>query len=431
MVNKFTKKFIDSLKPEAKDYWKREGNGFCIRVLPSGIRIWYFIFTFEGRKRYMLLGNYPEVSIEDARERSADARKILKNGADPLSESNQAKVERLRAFTIKDLGTDYLEKYAKINKKSWQEDERMLNKEVIPAWGKVKAVDIKRADLVILLKKVADRGAPVMANRLRALLLKMFNYAVTEDIIEFSPCTKIAPTEESARERALSEEEIKILFSNLDNADIIMSPEIKRALKLILVTGQRPGEVIGMHAKEIQGRWWTIPKARTKTNRTHRVYLTDLAVELIGDLKGRTYLFPSPPTAKEPEKDQPIGEKAMACSLRRNIKGQIYGRKGKRKLIKEEPANLNRLGVEHFTPHDLRRTAVGLMSKCGVEYEHRERVLNHSIGKMDKIYNQYDFDAEKQRALQTLSDKITEICAPPRRPHYRIVDGRREVIIYE
>jgi integrase len=70
--------------------------------------------------------------------------------------------------------------------------------------------------------------------------------------------------------------------------------EVRRALKLVLVTAQRPGEVIGMHGSEIDGRWWTVPTGRAKNKKAHRVYLTDLALELIGDTAGEGYVFPSP-----------------------------------------------------------------------------------------------------------------------------------------
>lgn len=277
----------------------------------------------------------------------------------------------------------------------------------------------------------------------------MFNFAIEDGLLESSPCSMIKrPSKETARDRALSNDEIRVLWSNIDKRDIIMTANIKKAIKLILVTGQRPGEVIGMHSKEIKDRWWTIPRERTKTDRAHRVYLTDLALDLIGNIKGRGYIFPSPlntdnltekkkknkaqvNTADEKKIDTHIGEKALTCALRRNIKGQAYRHKIKQKALKALPENPNRLGVEHFTPHDLRRTATTLMAQCGVIHEHRERVASHSMGKMDKTYNQHDFDIEKQKALETLSKKISEIIAPPKRPHYRInPDRTREVIIY-
>jgi len=430
MANKFIVKFIDGLKSKSKEYWEREGKGFCIRVYPTGIKAWYYIYTFEGRKRYMLLGNYPEVSIDNARERYNGAWTLLKNGKDPSAQAAEAKDERRRAATIEYLANEYLEKHAKKKKKSWREDERILNKDVLPAWGKIKAVDIKRRDIALLLEKVSDRNAPIMANRLYALLKTLFNFAIDEEILEESPCSTISrPHDEIPRDRALSHDEIRTFWNNLNKPEIIMSSDIKTALKLILVTGQRPGEVIGMHSSEIKGRWWTIPRTRTKNNRKHAVYLTDLALNLIGDIKGRSYIFPSPRNtaikAKQKSKratnkvlnnvepeviiDTHMGEKALDCALSRNIKGRSYRKKVKRKSNKPLPVDPNRLELEHFTPHDLRHTSVTLMSQAGVIHEHRERVINHSIGKMDTTYNQDEHAIAKQKALEALASKLLNI----------------------
>lgn len=449
MATSFNKKSLEALKQKEKDYYVREGKGFSIRIFPSGIKTWYFIYTFDGRKRYMPLGNYPEVKIEDARVKYGDAWKLLKNGTDPASHAKHAKDERSKSPTVEYVATEYLEKYAKKQKKSWPEDERMLNKDVLPGWGKTKAVDIKKRDVIVLLEKVTNRSAPIMANRLYALIKKMFNFAIEDGLLESSPCLMIKrPCKETARDRALSNDEIRTLWSNIDKKDIIMTSDIKKAIKLILVTGQRPGEVVGMHSKEIKDRWWTIPRERTKTDRAHRVYLTDLAVGLIGDIKGRGFIFPSPrntddstakkikikkktiDTAIEKKVDTHIGEKALTCALRRNIKGQAYRHKIKQKALKALPENPNRLGLEHFTPHDLRRTATTLMAQCGVIHEHRERVASHSMGKMDKTYNQHDFDNEKQKALEILSDKISEIITPLKRPRYKMTPEGRERITY-
>lgn len=456
MANKFTVKFIDGLKPKSKEYWEREGKGFCIRVYPTGIKAWYFIYTFEGRKRYMLLGNYSEVEIDDARVKYNDAWNLLKkNGKDPSTQAAEVKDERRKASTIEFLANEYLEKHAKKKKKSWQEDERILNKDVLPAWGKIKAVDIKRRDITLLLAKVSDRNAPIMANRLYALIKTLFNFAIDEEMLEESPCSTIKrPHKETPRDRALSHDEINTFWTNLNKPDIIMSSDIKSALKLILVTGQRPGEVVGMHSKEIKGRWWTIPRSKTKNGRNHTVYLTDLALELIGDIKGRSYIFPSPlntaikanlkskkakkkvldNTTPEVIIDTHIGEKALDCALSRNIKGRSYRKKIKRKAFKPLPEDPNRLELDPFTPHDLRHTAITLMSQAGVIHEYRERVVNHSIGKMDDTYNQHDHKNEKQKALEALSKAISEITAPPPlppRPKYRLLPDRQRLrIIY-
>lgn len=417
----FTDKEIKNLKPESKEYWIREGQGFCIRVLSSGEKLWYYIYTFEGRKRFMRLGegNYPDLSIADARKLYDAAKMKVVNGIDPLAEKEKQKHERLHAPTVAELVSEYISRYAMKEKRSWKKDESILNREVIPAWGKLKAADITKRDVNLLMGRVRERGAPIMARNALAVVRKMFNWAVSEDILQATPCLGIkAPPASAPRKRHLleEEEEIRILWESLDRPDLSMLPETRNALKLVLVTAQRPGEVLGMHSREIKGHWWTIPSERTKNKKTHRVYLTDMALDLIGALtvrnqetgkeEERGYIFPSPLT----DADKPMGSTALSVAVSRNLSVPVLDGKGKPVLdAKGKPVTENKLGVKHFTPHDLRRTAATLLAQSKIRYEDRERVLNHTLGKLDDAYNQHDYDDEKQQALETLERKLCSI----------------------
>lgn len=425
-ATRFTDRFIASLKPEKKEYWKREGQGFAIRVLPSGEKIWYFVYTFEGRKRYMRLkaGGYPDVSLANAREAFDAARVKLANGVDPLAEKEHAAEERRKAPTVADLVKDYIDRHAKRFKRSWAKDEQILNREVIPAWGKRKAADIEKKDVVKLCEAIVNREAPGMANNTFQIIRKMFNWSVEKDILKLSPCAGAKlPAPKNSRNRFLSADEIRTLWESLDRTDLSITPDICRALKLILITAQRPNEVAGMHSSEIEDRWWTLPVARQKVSKAkeherspHRVYLTDLALELIGPLevtdpetgetKPRGYIFPTPLK----KKDQPVGDTALAVAVGRNLAYPLTDAKGNPLYNKDgTPATENKLGVEHFTPHDLRRTATTLMAASKVIKEHRERVLNHVFEKLDGTYNQHDYDDEKIAALEALERKLRVI----------------------
>lgn len=423
-MERFTDMYIKKLKPADKEYWKREGQGFSIRVLPSGEKLWYYIYTFEGRKRFMRLGegNYPDVTLADARGYFEDAKKKVKNGIDPLEEKRQAALERKQTPFVADFIDEYISS-AKKKLKRWQDVERALNVEIRPRWGKRKITDITRRDITILRNEIEDRGAPIMANRCLAYVSGMFAFAVEESIIQESPYTNIKRAKkEEPRDRALSVDEIKRLWAALDGDTLMMSADIKAALKLILLTAQRPGEVISMHSSELDGHWWTIPKEKTKNGKTHRVYLSKTALSLIGDTKGKGYIFSSVRSkiSKETGQESCITVNALSFAIRRNVKGQsvrtdkMKRRKGegyKRGSYnsKQLPDNPNRIGIEAFTPHDLRRTAATLLAAEKVPYEVRERVLNHTIGKMDATYNAHDFDDEKQVAMQTIERKINSI----------------------
>lgn len=414
---RFTDKFIMNLKPDSKEYWVREGHGFSIRVLPSGERIWYFIYTFERRKRFMRLGegNYPDVTLGTARDLFEDAKRKLKNGIDPLSEKEQAKDERRKAPTVATLVEDYIERHAQRFKRSWEKDQAILNRDVVPLWGKRKAADITKRDVVQLLEGIVDRGAPAMANNCFQIIRKMFNWAVEKDVLPHTPCTGVKlPSPKLSRERTLSEAEIKAMWDNLDKC--AMSDEIRRALKLILVTAQRPGEVIGMHSSEIDGQWWTIPAERAKNGKTHRVYLTKTALDLVGplqvpdkktgEMKAKGFIFKTPHTTKE----QAMAPQALIVAVARGLAFPVLDEKGNQLYTKEgKPATENRIGIDHFTPHDLRRTAATFMAEMGTMDEVIDAILNHAKQGVIKVYNQYRYDKEKQAALETWERKFVAI----------------------
>lgn len=422
----FTDKGIDNLKAKEKQYVRRERDGFAIRILPKkgdpkGTKIWLFIYTIAGKRRQMNLGEYPIISLADARKRLTAARKTLHDGKDPQEvgfewhrnperdrkEAARIAEEDLKNPTIKTLAKDYLEFHAKRKKResSWKEDERLLNKDVLPIWGDRKVKDITRRDVKNLLESVVGRGAALSAN-IKKLVSVMFSYAVEEEMRESNPCFRLplaAPVKR--RERRLSQQEtFDLLNTELPKAG--MSDEAKRILQVLLFTAQRVSEVAGMHRREIDGRWWTIPAERAKNGRTHRVYLTDTVLELIGNKEG--YIFPTPIGKRL----VPMGENGVSYAVRRNIKNYTPRRpiKGDVICMVKVPEE-KQMDIAHFTPHDLRRTATTFMAMAKVSREYRERVTNHALEKLDAIYNLYDYDEEKQVALEKLEQTLKDIIA--------------------
>lgn len=388
---KFTDYYIKNLKTQEKDYVVREGNGFAIYVYASGVKTWYFIYTYAGKKFTMTLGQYPDVSLIDARREYNKNYDILKkDGKNPKAIAETIEQQEQLRLTVGKFAIEYMEKYAKKFKKSWATDERVLNKEIIPLWGKRHMDSITRRDAVVLLEKIVSRGAPEMSNKTLKVVRKMFNFAVERAVLDVSPLNKIKPMgEQKKRSRVLSVEEIPLVWHNLDTARI--TDRTCKALKLTLVTMQRPGEVCGMHSDEIDGCWWTIPRERVKNGKPHRVYLTPLALEIIGDRKG--YIFAAGNGKK------PVREGSLSCAINANCP------------VDEEHAKTvkNLLGVATFQPHDLRRTANTHMARLRIPREYRERILNHATGFLDETYDLYEYDDEKQEALTRWSNELERI----------------------
>lgn len=397
-TEKFTDAFIRNLQATGKvtDYREKGSNGFGVRVMPSGTKKFFYVYNMDGKRRFLNLGIYKDVdhkggiTLADANKKLTDAKSLVQKGIDPLMVKEAAKVERKLTPFVADFVDEFINLYAKEHNRGWREIERALKSEIVTRWGKRKLTDIKRRDLVLVLDEIKERGAPVMANRVMAYTRKMFSWAVSERaVLEINPFLMMArPSKEEARERSLSKSEIKTFWDNLDGCK--MSDQIKRALKLILVTAQRPGEVIGMHRSEIEGDWWEIPATRSKNKRIHRVFLSATAKGLIGDAPG--YIFESPVNS-----EKPYEVRTMTHDIKQNLPHTPNSKA------------VDRLKIPHFTPHDLRRTATGLMAESKIELEHRERVLNHKKGKLDGTYNQYEYADEKREALEELELKLNSI----------------------
>ena len=401
---KLTDSKIKALKPKLERYeeWEDNGKGFGVRISPSGRKSWIYMYRFEGRARRMTIGVYPKMTLAKAHSKHAEAREALEKGNDPgiiLTDSNK---ESRKSPTVALLVDEYIEKWAEPRKRTWKEDARMLSKDVIPILGRRKAKDIKRRDITLLIDEIVSRGSPIAANRTLRIIKKMFSFAVKRGVLDASPCVEIdTPAKENRRERVLAEDEIKMFWLGLDNAK--MSDGTKWALKLLLITGQRKGEVTQSEWSEIDLKkgWWTIPTEKSKNERTHRVPLSKMAIdilkqakELSGDSK---WVFPS-------IKGRCITPRSISRAIRNNSKKKTQG------SPKHTPPYGDFFGIEHFTPHDLRRTATSMMTRLGVPELEVSKVLNHAIQTVTgKHYNLYSYDNEKQSALRKWSQRLESI----------------------
>jgi len=425
-VTTFTDTMIRKLKPADKKYIRGEGNGFSIRVMPSGVKTWLYVYAFDDKRREMNLGGYPDVALETARDRFDAAKKRVKNGFDPMEEKEQAATTRRDAHTVSGLIDDYIEKCAKLKrKKSWPEDKRILDKDVRPVWDSRKAKDITRRDIMQLLDNMQGRGDGITTNTFK-VIRRMFTHAVKKEIIPATPCYGFEKGDElpvtQSRERTLSADEIQLLWIGLDKAAI--SEDIQRILKLVLLTGQRSGEVAAMHRTEISGRWWEFTPKETKITkeipRKQRVYLTDTALDLIGE--GDGYVFKSlakivpneDGTMPEPRH---ITERAISHAVRRNLLNYEPKKKATVKAPSSKSKRKNpfvvaddkKMNISHFVPHDLRRTCATFISELGFSDATVDAVLAHLKKGEIRTYNKNKYDNEKQAALVKWEEKLTSI----------------------
>lgn len=353
------------------------------------------------------LGQYPAVTLKDARKACDAARARVAVGCDPSAERIDARAqikrereEQAALLTVARLADDYIERHAKPNKRTWPRDAAMLQKDVLPLWGTRKAEDITRRDINQLLDSIKDRGAPIRANRVLSLVRKMFNFGMQRGELPGNPCIGVGkPAPEHARERILTDDEARRLWLALDTGTFKATEPVALAVKLQLLTAARVGEVTGARWSEIdlRAQWWEIPAERMKNKRNHRVWLTAAAVATLEQLKAiqteqglsSDFVFVSP-----------VGEKPIVTTA----------------VNKAIARNADSLNIATFSPHDLRRTVATRLAEAGVLPHIVGKVLSHSDSTVTgRHYDKFSYDFEKRTALETWAERLREIVTGERR----------------
>ena len=277
----------------------------------------------------------------------------------------------------------YLEKHARVRKRSWRQDRRVIENELLPKWRTSRASEIRRRDVRELVEAIAERPAPIAANRVRALISKIFNFGISREMVEFNPCAQLErPAPEQRRDRVLTDAEIRTFWTALDHEPL----EIAAAFRLRLVTAQRGVEVHNMRWADVdlEGRWWTVPASDAKNGLPHRVALSELAVNILARLRDRT-----------------AGDATASIYVLAGARGP-----------KQRGAVSRRLGLDDFRGHDLRRTAASRMASAGVPRLVVGKVLNHVEQGVTAVYDRHSYDGEKRAALDTWARDLVTILTP-------------------
>lgn len=393
MKIKLTDRGVKALKATGKRYFVQvEGYpGLQLRVNQGGNITFVYRYTHQKQRRFMSIGIYPTTTIKEALEEYGKVGKQVAQGIDPLAVKEAEAHEENP--TVKQLTVRYLENYVDVQLKprTQKEYRRQLNKYILPKLGKRKAKEIKRAAIVALIERQAKQNGPIMANRNLAVIKGLFSYAVKVGILEHSPAAGISPPgKPKAKDRVLTLDEIVVMLKVLEEA----TRDARDILSLVLLTGQRPGEVCAMHTRQIKGDWWELAGGETKSGRAHRVYLSKWARAIIksrqddGLTKG--YLFPSHGTKRV------------------HIQPDILTNWFHRRLNKLfEEAGI----AKPFTAHDLRRSAATGMAMLGHAAVVPD-ILNHAPqGVTRQVYDRYDRGPEIKRALIAWETAIKEALA--------------------
>ncbi len=382
--------------------------GLVLRVYKTGVRVWFVFYRRkeDDHRRIFKLGDYPGLGLKQARELAERELGRIAAGDDPQAERVAAR-ERSGAETVAALAERYLEEYSGPHKrpKSHALDRWQLETYVVPQWGERPVDEITKQDVRDLLQALADgslaaRGKPTTTapRNLRALLSKMFDWAADQGLVTGNPATGVKlpvrvreHLKKGGRDRVLADEEIRTLWGALDELETTAprqeeAPVSASAFRMILLTAQRPGEVMAMRWADIEdGSWWVIPAEVAKNGEANRVPLSPQVREILDRLRPVTgasgWVFESP------------YKKGHHLTT---LKTANY-------------AIVERAGMRPWTPHDLRRTAASKMRALGVERRTVQAILNHKDSDVTAVYDRYGMDREKKQALSEWGRRVEEI----------------------
>ena len=300
MSQKLTKRFVESIKPHDKDellIWDSELKGFGVRIFPTGRRTYFVQYRNQFRStRRKKIGVHGIITVDQARE---EAKKLLGDvakGEDPSQDFQKAKLKP----SFEDLASEYMEMHAKSNKrpKSFREDEKMLNNILLKRLGGKKVEEITTYDIQQLHHEL--RETSYMANRVRALLHKMFNLAIEWNWATVNPVSAIKKYQEYKRERWLNDQELQSLHDVLDHYH---NQSVANAVRLLVLTGARKNELLSATWNQfnLENGVWTKPAHSTKQKKMEHLPLSTQVISLLKKMASTattSYLFPG----KIPEK---------------------------------------------------------------------------------------------------------------------------------
>jgi integrase len=251
---------------------------------------------------------------------------------------------------------------------------------VIPKLGKLQAADISRGDAKALK---AGISAPIVANQVLASVSAIFSWAIREEIrgIAVNPCIGVERNMTRSRERVLSDSEISQFWTGFESAGLIRS----MALKMILLTGQRPGEVAHMRIEHIRDGWWEMPGEPveslgwpgTKNGMSHRVFLPAPVQGIIAELEPKGFVFAN--SAGGPIDKLDTALRAICTTLK--VENRV-------------------------TPRDLRRTHGTTITGLGFSRDSMDRIQNHRDGRVRDVYDRHKYSAENRKIMEAVADRI-------------------------
>jgi integrase len=374
---RLTVRGIEALRPDENNRRREIPDdlmmGLYLLVQPNtGNKVWAVRCRQNGRPRKFTIGRYPAYGLAEAREAAARILRSVSEGRDP---------GRPQAGSVDTAVTQFLDRHArrKYRPSTLRECKRTLDR-ALAAWQGRKLDSIAKADVRDFLEEIQG---PAAGNQALKFLKKLFNWAVAEDLLKANPIASLEkPHTEVSRDRILTDDELAKVWQAAEKVGYAFGDFVR----VLILTGQRPGEVSGMRRSELHSdnATWVLPSERVKNKKSHSVPLSKQAAAIIDAVPriSEEYVF------------------------------SYGGSKPLRSLHYQKQVLTRAAGVNSWTLHDLRRTCASGLAKLEVSIAVIEQILNHRGGQLSGvtgIYVRHQFEKEKREALQRWADHVERL----------------------
>jgi len=392
---------LRNLKPTGKLYKVADRDGLYVAVTPSGTISFRYNYALNGRQETITFGRYGPggITLAEARERLAEAKKMIAAGKSPAREKAREKARVRDAETFGAWAEKWLRSYPMAD--STRDMRRSVYERDLKArFGNLKLTEITHEDLRALTDAIVERGAPATAVHAREIVYQVYRWAIERGQKVENPAELVRPAsiaKFAPRDRALTPEEIGLMYQYLERVGT--SPSIRAAVKLLLLTMVRKSELTNARWSEINfsEALWTIPKERMKRRNPHLVFLSRQAMDLLVALKtfagGSEYVLPSRYDPSAP----------MSSATLNQVMKLTY------QLAQKDGKPLGKFG-----PHDLRRTASTLLHEAGYNSDWIEKCLAHEQRGVRAIYNKAEYREQRRQMLQDWADMIDQWTKAPK-----------------
>jgi integrase len=387
--------------------WDAEVKGFALRVTPGGAKSFVLDYRAEGRQRRITIGAWPDWTVAAARQTAKDMKREVDLGHDPMGE-RQAQRE---APTVQEMWDRYAREHLPKKAERSQADERMMwEKIILPRFGKMKVAQITHDDVDALHRDITDiRGTPVRANRTVEVLRKAFNLAIRWKWRDDNPASGVRRNQEEKRNRYLNRTEIAALAQALNDHSEPMSAN---AIKLLMLTGARRGEVLGATWEmfDLENGVWTKPSAHTKQRKLHRVPLSGPAVQLLVEMKAAAkakaeaegtspspYVFPGPTGKPLTE----IKRTWVSVCRRAGLGAEVPVLDAKGKPVLDRKGEPKTEFKSNVRIHDIRHSFASILVSAGASLPLIGQMLGHTQVQTTQRYAHL-FDDPLRKAAETV-----------------------------